>query len=200
MDSKRKVFGIGFQKTGTTTLGVIFDKLGYRVAGYDQFRHLANRETLTFKEVEALAIEVAQSHDAAKDSPWSILYQSLDQAFPGSKFIHVVRNSDAWIKSAVNDFGDHPNAMREVIYGSRYPIGNEAAWLERYERHNKEVAEYFENRPDDFLAIQLENEGINFEAVCTFLGEKVVGAGSPRANTRFRKKLKTIWRRAVRKQ
>ena len=29
--NNRKVFGIGFQKTGTTSLGTIFDKLGIEV-------------------------------------------------------------------------------------------------------------------------------------------------------------------------
>lgn len=195
MSDKPKVFGIGFQKTGTTTLGVIFDKLGYRVAGYDQFRHLANRETLSFEEVEELALTIAQDHDAAKDSPWSILYKSLDQAFPGAKFIHVVRDPDAWIKSAVRDFGDHPNAMREVIYGTRFPKGNEEAWLARYNRHNTEVAAYFADRPEDYLAIRLEDGGVNYEIVCNFLGEKVVGRGTPVANTRLRKQFKTVWRR-----
>lgn len=45
--AKQKVFGIGFQKTGTAWLGVIFDKLGYSTLSY------------------AVWLEV----DAAKDTP-----------------------------------------------------------------------------------------------------------------------------------
>lgn len=189
---KPKVFGVGFQKTGTTTLGVIFDKLGYKVAGYDAFRQFAGRDSLTLQEVEAHALEVARDVDAVKDSPWPILYQSLDRAFPGSKFIHVTRDPDAWIRSAVKDFGSDPNPLREVIYGSRFPLGNEAAWLARYNRHNAEVTTYFADRPDDFLSIRLE-DGVSYEKVCGFLGEPIVGTGVPRANTRLKKKLKTIW-------
>ena len=190
--AKRKVFGVGFQKTGTTTLGVIFDRLGYKTASYDAFRHLANREALTFDEVETLALEVARGVDAAKDSPWPILYQSLDRAFPGSKFIHVTRDPDAWIASAVRDFGDHPNALREVIYGTRYPRGNEAAWLARYTRHNDEVAAYFADRPQDYLHIRLE-DGVSYEKICPFLDEPLVGTGVPQANTRLKKKFKMAW-------
>ena len=191
--TKRKVFGIGFQKTGTTTLGVIFDRLGYRTAGYHEFRHLADRETLSFDEVERLALEIARNVDAAKDSPWPILYRSLDREFPGSKFIHVTRDPDAWIRSAVKDFGSHPNTLREVIYGSRQPVGNEDAWLARYKRHNDEVRAYFADRPDDCLFLSLEDGGVSFERVCDFLGEKRVGTGMPRANTRTKKAVKMAW-------
>lgn len=188
----RKVFGIGFQKTGTTTLGVIFDKLGYRVAGYDAFRQFAARDQLTREEVEAHALEVAKGVDAVKDSPWPILYKSLDRAFTGSKFIHVTRAPETWIRSAVKDFGSEPNALREVIYGSRFPVGNEEAWLERYTRHNQEVMAYFADRPDDFLSLRLE-DGVSYEKVCGFLGEPLVGTGVPKANTRMKKRLKMLW-------
>ena len=198
MTKDPKVFGIGFHKTGTSTLGVILRRLEYRMAGYDQFRHLADREDLTFQEVEALALKIAEDVDAAKDSPWPILYKSLDAAFPGSKFIHVTRDPERWIASAVGDFADHPNAIRQVIYGSPFPKGNEAAWLERYTQHNREVSEYFADRPDDYLHLPLEGGGVTYEAVCGFLGEPLIGHGAPVANTRFRKKIKTIWRRLVR--
>lgn len=197
MADETKVFGIGFQKTGTTSLGVIFDRLGYRVAGYNEFRHLADRESLGFDEVEALALKIARDVDAAKDSPWPILYQSLDRAFPGSKFILIVRDPEAWIKSAVNDFGDDPNTLRDVIYGSRFPKGNEAAWLARYRCHNREVQDYFADRPNDLLLLRLE-DGVSFEKVCDFLGKPPVGSGVPHANTRLRKNIKKLWRRLAR--
>jgi hypothetical protein len=189
---ERRVFGIGFQKTGTTALGRIFDDLGYRTASYHQFRHLAGREDLAWDEVEALALEIMPRFDAAKDTPWPLLYRTLDEAFPGSKFIHVTRDPEAWIGSAVKDFGTTPNAIHRLIYGSPFPKGNEAAWLERHARHDREVAEYFADRPDDLLTLRLE-DGVTYEKVCGFLGEPLVGHGAPVANTRRRKKLKMLW-------
>jgi hypothetical protein len=190
--SRRKVFGIGFQKTGTTTLGLMFDKLGYRLAGYNEFRHLAARESLNLAEVEALAIKVARGVDAAKDTPWPILYRTLDRTFPGSKFIHVVRDSKAWINSAVKDFGAHSNALHQVIYGSPCPKGHEADWVARYERHNAEVRDYFADRPDDCLFLSLESD-LDVARICDFLGETHVAMSVPRANTRLKKKVKTAW-------
>lgn len=193
--SKPKVFGIGFQKTGTTTLGVIFEKLGYRTASYHQFRGFANREGLTMAEIEDEALRIAAQYDAAKDTPWPLLYQNLDRAFPGSKFIHVTRDPQAWLASAVKDFGETPNAIHQTIYGVPYPAGHEDVWLSRYQRHNREVQSYFAGRPDDFLSLRLE-DGVTFEAVCGFLGEPLVGTGTPRANTRLKKRLKMAWWRA----
>lgn len=189
---KRKVFGIGFQKTGTTTLGTIFDRLGYQVSGYADFRHLAGREVLSWPEIEMLALDIAWQVDAVKDTPWPLLYRQLDQAFPDAKFIHVTRNTDAWLNSALNDFQDYPNAVHRLIYGSNGPKGHETAWVERYERHNSEVAAYFAGRPEDYLQIALE-DGVTYEKVCPFLGEPLVGRGAPKANTRFKKRIKKIW-------
>lgn len=187
-----KVFGIGFQKTGTTTLGKMLETLGYRTAGYHPFRHLAGQKDLVLAEVEALVLDLAADYDAAQDTPWPIFYEALDKAFPGSKFIHVTRDPSAWIRSAVNDFGHHPNALHQAIYGTPYPEGNEEIWLERYNRHNAEVAAYFADRPQDCLFLRLE-DGVNYEKVCTFLGLPIVETGVPKANTRFKKRLKLLW-------
>lgn len=195
--SKAKVFGIGFQKTGTTTLGVILDRLGYRLAGYNEFRDLAGRATLELPEVEARALEIAQGIDAAKDTPWPVLYERLDTAFPGARFIHVVRDETAWIRSAVKDFGSHPNALHQMIYGVPCPAGHEEIWLERYRRHNAEVTAYFAGRPD-FLSIRLE-DGISYETVCGFLGEPLVERGVPKANTRLKKRFKMAWWRLAKR-
>jgi hypothetical protein len=195
---KPKVFGIGFQKTGTSTLGVILHRLGYRTASYHEFRNLLGRKSLTMADIEKQALEIMQDYDAAKDTPWPLLYKSLDKAFPGSKFILVTRTTDAWIRSAVKDFGDTPNAIHNAIYGVPCPVGHEDVWVERYERHNREVKEYFDDRPDDFLLLRLE-DGVTFEAVCDFLGEPRVGRGAPRANTRMKKRFMTIWWRLKRR-
>ncbi len=194
-----KVFCIGFHKTGTSSLGVALEKLGYRVTGFFPFRDLASQDNLTFSEVRERALEVANQYDAAQDSPWPILYQQLDEAFPGSKFIHVERNREAWIKSAVNDFADSPNAMRNLIYGVPFPKGHEDIWLDRYDRHNREVKEYFASRPGDFISLDMDRNEVNWENLCSFLGEPDPAIPWPHANRRVVKKYKLRFWKLMRK-
>lgn len=193
-----KVFCVGLQKTGTSSLTVMLNKLGYDIVGYQQFRQFADDPNLTLEELETHALSVAQTKTAAKDTPWPVLYKSLDRAFPGSKFIHVIRNPESWIKSAVNDFGETHNEIHRAIYGVPYPKGHEDIWLEYYNRHNQEVAEYFSDRPDDYLQMALETE-LSYERVCTFLGKPIIDAHVPKANRRLKKKALLAWRRLLEK-
>ena len=186
----RKVFCIGFHKTGTSSLGVALEKLGYSVTGYYPFRHLAQQNEIDVNALEQLAQDVAAQHDAAQDSPWPILYRQMDEVFPGSRFIHIKRDRDVWIQSAIKDFGQNPNAMRKLIYGAPFPKGNESIWLERYDRHNSDVQAYFADRPNDFISLDLDKGEVNWENVCGFLGESVPNAPWPHANRRSVKKQK----------
>lgn len=186
-----KVFAIGFQKCGTTTLGVMLSNMDYRVAGYRPFRDLAARSDLQWSHLEKRALSVMATHDAAKDTPWPLLYPVLDREFPGAKFIHVIRDPDTWIKSAVRDFADHPNMLHQLIYGASFPKGNEDAWLDRYQQHNTEVAAYFADRPADYLQLRLKD--LSYDRICPFLGKPVLSEPPPMANTRLKKSLKMVW-------
>ena len=186
----RKVFCLGFQKTGTSSLGLALEKLGYRVQGYYPFHDLARKEGLTWNEIRDRALNLAKDADAAQDTPWPLLYRELDTAVPGSRFILIIRDRDAWIKSAVKDFGSHPNAIHNLIYGVPFPIGHEKVWLDRYDRHNAEVQTYFADRPDDFISLHLDAGQVNWETVCEFLNEPVPPIAWPHANTHQAKKLK----------
>ncbi len=192
-----KVFCIGFHKTGTSSLRRALQMLGYTVAGFDQFRHLAQRPGLTRAEVVALATTTARDFDAVQDMPWPVLFAELDQAFPGSKFIHVVREPTSWIKSAVGDFGNQGNELRRFVYGSPAPVGHEQAWLDRYHQHNADVAAYFADRPQDFLSLRLENGGVSWAAICPFLGAAIPDAPWPHTNTRRSKKTRQFLMRMV---
>ncbi|RKT35272.1 hypothetical protein BXY70_1303 [Roseovarius halotolerans] len=186
----RKVFCLGFQKTGTSSVGLALKKLGYSVASYYPFRDLASKDTLTWDEVTDRALSIAESYDAAKDTPWPLLYRELDAAFPNARFILITRNRDAWINSAVKDFAHHPNAIHNLIYDCPYPVGHEDTWLARYDRHNAEVKAYFANRPDDFISLDMNQGEVNWDNLCRFLDEPDPGIAWPHANTHRTKRLK----------
>lgn len=166
MSDRPKVFGIGFHKTGTSSLAEALRLLGWRVTGPNGVHDPDIARTAL-----DIALAEAETHDAFQDNPWPMLYRAMDRRFPGGRFILTVRPSDDWLRSVVRHFGTASTPMRQWIYGEAAgsPCGNEAVYLARYERHNSEVVEYFEGREDDLLVLGI-CEGQGWERLCPFLG------------------------------
>lgn len=173
--SKRKIFCIGFHKTGTKSLGSALQMLGYRVAGPN-----GAQEPEIASHALGMALALATTFDAFNDNPWPIFYKELDATFPGSKFILTVRQAQRWIASVNRHFGTDETPMREWLYGAASPHGNEDRYLSRYEAHNREVRRYFDGR-DDLLVMDLE-EGDGWPELGAFLGVPVPDGDFPHAN------------------
>ena len=175
---RTKVFCIGFHKTGTTSLELALKKLGYRVKG-----SFGTKDPDIASKVHELAYAMVDQFDAFEDNPWPILYRELDARFPGSKFVLTRRPTEHWIRSQVKDFATTETPMRRWIYGEHAgcPMGNEDTYIARYERHNREVQEYFNNRPDDLLIIDLPNDD-GWSPLCPFLGHPIPNTPFPHAN------------------
>lgn len=173
---KPKVFCIGFHKTGTTSMAIALRTLGYRVTGPN-----GAKDPEIEKNAISMAYDLALDFDAFQDNPWPILYKELDQKFPASKFILTLRDHESWIRSQVNHFGKKETPMRKWIYGIGCPEGNEDIYIERFKRHYEEVIEYFENRPQDLLILDLPN-GDGWEKLCPFLNHDIPADSFPHAN------------------
>ena len=186
----RKIFCVGFQKTGTTSLGFALEKLGLRVGSYRPFRIFAEDSTATLEDVERHALSLLDEYDAVKDTPWPLFYKTFDQKFEDAKFIHVVRDTDKWIRSVVDDFNDYPNHLHDLIYGHPFPKGHEGRYIERYERHNREVGDYFSGRPDRYLRLSLDRGEVGWEKIAPFLGVEAPSTGWPKANTKRDKRMR----------
>lgn len=109
----------------------------------------------------------------------------MDQAFPGSKFILTVRDSaEQWFESLVNFHGKYwsssgqvpPTAqdVSEAVYWRRgfladycrevfrTPISdpyNREILLSFYKEYNREVENYFADRPEDFHVLNVGRAG-----------------------------------------
>lgn len=179
-----KIFGVGLQKTGTSTLGRSLNILGYKI---DERTSYDLMEAVLEGTYENLVREKVKEFDGFEDTPWPMLYKELDEWFPESKFILTVRDSDAWIVSMIKHFGDKPNDFKKWFYGAPAPYGNEVQYIEKFKAHNDAVKEYFINRPSDFLIIDFE-KGEGWKEICQFLGKEIPNEQFPHLN-----KNKTIW-------
>ena len=187
---KQKVFCIGCNKTGTTSLAHALRELGYIVGNQSRAELLFDKWVKRdFRRI----IKYCRAADAFQDIPFSLdyTYQAVDQAFPNSKFILTIRNSsEEWYNSLVRfhsrKFGaghlpsenDLSNAeycykgftLRVHKFVYNYPaisLYDKVSYIKNYENHNTQILEYFRHRPKDLLVFNIADN--NYEKLCSFL-------------------------------
>lgn len=173
-----KVFCIGMHKTGTTSMGAALKYLGYKVM---------SNWGMYSSDIENQVLYVAQEclhrFDAFEDHPWAFIYPYLDGKCPDGKFILTIRDTESWYASVLHFFGTRTTPMRRWIYGDNAgsPVDNKDVYVERFERHEQEVRDYFKDRPSDLLIMDL-SEGQCWEKMCAFLNTSVPSVPFPHAN------------------
>jgi len=172
-----KIFCLGLHKTGTATFREAVKQLGWT--------NFSDSKDVFLKYIKDddwnPIFEYVRQYDAFKAWPWALVYKELDKEFPNSKFVLTIRDENNWIKSSLNQFWDEETPMREWIFGSGSPLGNEEQHLDVYRKHNKDVVEYFKDRPNDLLVVNWE-EGDGWEKLCNFLGKDILDVRFPHAN------------------
>lgn len=164
-----KVFGIGFQRTGTTTLKECLQHLGFSHKGYDPDL----LEKVHQGELEDVR-RVADQYESFEDWPWPLLFRDLDAWYSEATFILTYRKDpETWLKSVKRHARlTGPTRGRQIVYGHARVEGYEETYLERYTQHNQAVREYFADRPDDLLEVCWET-GSGWEDLCNFLDREV---------------------------
>jgi hypothetical protein len=160
-----KIFGLGLSKTGTTSLHHAFRQLGLQSIHFPKM-----------PEIFAGQFGWMDKYDAASDTPIVPFYPQLDAAYPGAKFILTVRNVEDWLKSVENWWAgaENPNEyalrVRILVFGVHTFHAGRMRYV--YEKHLADVQEYFKDRPDDLLTMNI-CEGDGWEKLCPFLNKAV---------------------------
>jgi Sulfotransferase domain len=204
MKTAAKVFCIGSNKTGTTSLEAFLKSLGFALG--DQAAGELLVHDWAVRNFEPI-IALARSAEAHQDIPFSLPFTfiALDQAFPGSKFILSVRNdAEQWYHSltgyhemvigkgrrpTADDLKDCPYRYKgwlfevmQLIYGvSEQAPYEKSLLITQYENHNRTVAEYFRSRPESLLIVNLEEENAA-ERIMDFLSLPYAGETMPHLN------------------
>lgn len=202
---KPKIFCVGLNKTGTTSLKKEMETQGYTVGNQRQAELLFNDWVKRdFRRI----VRYCRTAQFFQDVPFSYPYTfiALDQAFQGSKFILTVRdNAETWYESLIHFHGklwgsgnipptaeDLKNAVyiyKGHPYHSRLHVHNvpdddpykKDVLIDYYKMHNKNVIDYFRHRPDDLLVINLKKSEDYFR-FCNFIGCKQEREGFPWKN------------------
>ena len=191
---KVKYFCIGRNKTGTTSLERAFKDLGFLVA--DQLRAEKLYDRHYFKAEFEPIVKYCENAQVFQDVPFSCpdTYKYLDRAYPESKFILTVRDdAEQWYQSIVRfhgkmfglngrvppTLGDLKKATyvrQGFMYNTVKLHGtpdndpyNKELMIAHYERHNREVIEYFKDRPEHLLIINIADTDA-YQKFVEFLG------------------------------
>lgn len=182
---KPKIFCIGLSKTGTSSLAIALEYMGFHVGRRQKIfkRHFPNLDLIeTIREENYVDIlKIVPLFDAYVDNPWPILYKTLAEKFPNAKFILTIREEEAWLKSVKAYFGNSKSAFRKITYGYESPVGYELAYLEAYRKHNLEVKEFFKNSPQRLLVLPLESNQ-KWELLSNFLEVESPVIAYPKVN------------------
>jgi hypothetical protein len=201
---QKKVFCIGQNKTGTTSVATALSQLGYQMGEQSVAElFIEDWSRRDFRRIVAYCA----SADAFQDIPFSLdyTYQAVDAAYPRSKFILTVRSSgDQWYASLIRfhttivgknrrptaaDLKEFSyrrpgwlwEAMRLVYGDAEELLYDRETYIRRYEEQNRRVLEYFRNRPDDLLVLNVADQDA-MRRLCNFLGKKYDGSAMPHLN------------------
>jgi len=173
-----KIFATGMQRTGLMSLTAALNRIGVRAYQFPKELY------------DDVGHELISKFDAFVDFPVPLLYRKLDESYPGSKFIHTIRDETAWLRSVewlfttgAIKFAWANHHYADLFHGDFYGVTefDEAVFIERYRRYNEEVMTYFSDRPEDFMVIDL-TAGQGYERVCPFLGLAIPEFPFPHTN------------------
>jgi len=211
---KPKIFGIGNNKTGTTSLKKAMEDLGYVVGNQRIAEKMMDQwARRDFKNL----VRYCHTAQFFQDVPFSKLYTFtvMDYAFPNSKFILTVRDSpeqwyDSLTKFHAKKWGkdgriptkeDLQNAI--YIYKGRPWETNRWAHttpednpyekkelIKSYIDYNNSVVEYFRHRPNDLLILNVAEEGA-YQKLCVFLRKETEIQNFPWENKTTEIKIKS---------
>jgi len=135
---------------------------------------------------------ILMDYDAFFDNPIPVIYRDLDTRFPGSKFILTLRDQQRWLQSCEwmfnnmreawgFDVSERIKSMHYALYGTNE--FDEARFSKAYRQHTMNVLDYFSERREDLLVLDLDAEEELWDVLCGFLKTPVPNSPFPRSNT-----------------
>ena len=151
----KKVFAIGENKSGTTSLHRIFQDFGYR--SYHGTKWRDTSRTGFYRLYDGFC-------DGIPDD-----FRELDRLFPNARFILQVRALDAWIDSRLEHIRRLPPGKK------RHPLwtikeSSIRAWTVQRNAYHIDVLTHFRDRPGDLLLVNYIRDPQAAEKIADFLG------------------------------
>lgn len=187
MPSDIKVLGVGFMKTGLTSVLREMRAQGFRCQGKSRklFKAFARGDI-------SRVMEAYETGDFFIDWPQPYMYRPFLRRYgKRARFILTVRDEASWFASLVrhNEMAHPITHSHRLMFGRFYPSGFEEEHCAIYRAHNQAVIDYFEaeNAMEQLLVIDVSKPG-EYVRFCVFLGLEPRGDSFSRANVSADKK------------
>lgn len=159
-----KVFQIGFNKCGTSTLAWFFKRNGVptvhwskgEIARRIEAAHERGEDPLGFyKDVFFFSDMTYTARDVVLDGAYHFDY--IHRFYPDALFILNTRPVDGWIDSRMrwNNYRERYKSARGIKTDEELA----AYWRADWERHHRRVAEFFADKPGQLLVFDIEKDG-----------------------------------------
>ena len=161
-----KIFCIGLNKTGTISLDVALNTLGFSTLhwGGADSRRAVERAIAEDRPL----LDYLPDRDAYSDiQRLSVNFDVLDAQYPGSRFILTTRDMDGWIDSRRRHVERNREHKAAGTYNGTFLDIEPDRWRAQFIEHHDRVAAYFEGR-DDLLVMRI-TEGDDYSVLCPFL-------------------------------
>ena len=168
-----KVFCIGLSRTGTTSITVALNKLGY--AAHHQCHALIEHTASGEPRVSKYWADMLDAHS---DIAPATVFEELKELYPDARFVLTRREPKAWGRAMVRFCSKFRliltcppvSTMFSDIYGSGWPRYTDEQWANVYEAHERKVSAAFASAPERLLKLDIV-KGDGWEKLCDFLGD-----------------------------
>ncbi|WP_425410457.1 sulfotransferase [Hyphococcus sp.] len=189
-----KIIGAGFGRTGTASLKLALEKLGFGPC-YHMSEVLANAGHIDlWNDVADGAADwetIFKNYQSTVDFPASIYWRALAAAYPDAKVVLSLRDAERWYESTQETIlsekmweftgptrwgGMLDRTIRTLFEGD---IHDRDTLIRIYNEHNETVKAAF--GPDRLLVFEAKD---GWAPLCAFLGVEVPDEAYPRVNSR----------------
>ena len=206
-----QVIGAGFGRTGTKSLQLALEQLGFGKC-YHMEALLRNPSDVkhwdnAYKETETDWDSLFEHYKSGVDFPVSMYYKELADHFPESKVILTVRDPERWYKSArdtIFSFDPGPKLKLKMLLSMPFSstarnlfkvimLNEKSIWKKYFEgkfkdknyainKFNQHIEQVKATIPNERLLIFHPKDG--WEPLCEFLNVAVPSKPFPNTNTR----------------
>lgn len=197
-----KVIVAGFSRTGTMSMQVALQRLGYKT--YHMFEALGNFakghidmwNNLMEGKGEMDWQRLFAGYDASTDLPSCIYWREMVEAFPDAKVVLTVRDPEAWWKSYMTLVQSQESGVDRLAFLPRFKAldrmvvnierkffdiepgqYDQESGIEKFKQHNEDVKNTVP--PERLLVFNVED---GWKPLCDFLGVEIPDEPFPHEN------------------